>query len=91
MIKVVQDYGENIENERKGISFVCTIQCSRSLEGKRGVRIATGRQGVHCNVRHKAQPLEMSLTRSPASATVVAISPSTKAAFSAFCSLFQGS
>ena len=34
--KVVQDYGENIENERKGISFVCTIQCSRSLEGKRG-------------------------------------------------------
>jgi len=39
MIKVVQDYGENIENERKDISFVCTIQCSRSLEGKRGYEI----------------------------------------------------
>ena len=61
------------------------------LKEKGGYEIATGRQGVHCNVRHKAQPLEMSLTRSPASATVVAISPSTKAAFSAFCSLFQGS
>ena len=36
-------------------------------------------------------PLASSLTSRPASATVVAIWPSTKAAFSAVNSLFQGS